>query len=73
MVKRWTSRKFITSVTAQLASIAVLLWPSQDSTIVAASESVAALLVLMLSAFGYVRAEASVDRARQRGESSPAS
>lgn len=59
---RFTSRKFLTTFVAQLAALAVLLFPQHESAIVEGSTSVAALLVLALSALGYVREEASLDR-----------
>jgi len=62
--KRWTSRKFLVSLAAQVTAIAVLLWPEHESAIVEASRSVTALVVLALSALGYLAAEGSVDRAR---------
>ena len=65
MPRRWTSRKFLTSLAAQLTAIVVLMWPQHESAIVEASESVVALLVLALSTLGYVRSEASIDRQRQ--------
>ncbi len=67
MNSRWTSRKFLVALTTQVAAIAVLIWPSRGDAIVAAGQSVAALLVILLSGTSYVSAEASVDRAgRQR-------
>ncbi len=69
MSKRWMSRKFITSLAAQVAAVVVLLWPQHQPAIVQASESIAALLVLVLSALGYVHAEASVDRQREASKS----
>ncbi|MFW6059389.1 MAG: hypothetical protein ACODAQ_04365 [Phycisphaeraceae bacterium] len=65
MPRRWTSRKFLVSLAAQVTAIAVLLWPQHESAIVEASQSITALLVLVLSALGYVRSEASIDRQRQ--------
>ena len=65
MKSRWTSRKFLLSVSAQLTSIAVLLWPAHESAIVQASTSITALVVLLLSSLGYVTAEAAIDRRRQ--------
>jgi hypothetical protein len=59
---RWTSRKFLLSLVAQLAALSVLFWPEHESTIVEASRSIGALLVTLLSARGYLQAEASVDR-----------
>jgi hypothetical protein len=58
---RWTSRKFLLTVAAQATAVAVLLWPGHESAIVQASQSVMSLLLLMLTAAGYVRAEAALD------------
>ena len=70
---RWTSRKFLLSLATQLTAIAVLLWPEHQSAIVEASQSVTALLVLLLSSLGYVSAEASLDRQPQQQPKPPAS
>lgn len=59
---RWTSRKFLLSLSVQATAIAVLLWPEHESAIVEAGRSITALVVLLLSGLGYVTAEASVDR-----------
>jgi len=58
---RWTSRKFLLSLATQLTAIAVLIWPEHESAIVEASQSVTALVVLVLTTLGYVAAEASLD------------
>ncbi len=63
---RWTSRKFLLTLSVQVAAIAVLWWPEHEAAIVEASRSVTALVVLLLSGLGYVGAEASVDRDRGR-------
>lgn len=60
--RRWTSRKFLVSLSVQLTAIAVLVWPEHESAIVEASRSITALVVLLLSGLGYVTAEASLDR-----------
>lgn len=65
---RWTSRKFLLSVAAQLTALAVLLWPEHESAIVEAGRSVTALVVLGLTATGYVAAEASIDRRSGDGD-----
>ncbi len=62
MPARWTSRKFLLSLGAQITALAVLLWPSHESAIVEASQSITALLVILLTTMGYVQAEASIDR-----------
>lgn len=68
MNERWKSRKFLTTLAAQIAAIAVLIWPDSADSIVAGVESVTALIVVSLTALGYVHAEASVDRARSSAE-----
>lgn len=66
-VRRWTSRKFLTALGAQIAALLVLLWPGQEEAITEAVRSGVSLLVLGLSALGYISGEASVDRARASG------
>ena len=61
-MKRWTSRKFLLSLSVQVSAIAVLLWPEHESAIVEASKSITALIVLLLSGLGYVTAESAIDR-----------
>lgn len=63
-MKRFTSRKFITTLAAQLAALSVLFWPEHESIITQGLDHLAALVVLLGSALGYVAAEASVDRRR---------
>lgn len=58
---RWTSRKFIMAVSAQLTSMIVLFWPGQESAIVEASTSITSLVVILVTSLGYVAAEASLD------------
>lgn len=63
-MKRWTSRKFLMAVAAQIAALAVLLWPDRADAVAGAIESVAALLVAVLSALGYITVEGSIDKTR---------
>lgn len=72
MPKRWTSRKFLVSLAAQLTAVAVLLWPEHESVLVEASRSITALVVLALASLGYVQAEASVDRGHKPSTILPA-
>lgn len=58
---RWTSRKFIMAVSAQLTSMIVLFWPGHESAIVEASTSITSLVVILVTSLGYVAAEASLD------------
>lgn len=70
MRSRWCSRKFLLSLAAQVAALAVLIWPQYESEIVQICQTVTALLVMMLSALGYVQAEGAIDRAAAVGEPS---
>ena len=68
--RRWTSRKFLLTLAAQITAVAVLIWPEHESALVEASRSITALVVIALSSLGYVQAEASVDRqGAETGES----
>lgn len=58
---RWTSRKFIMAMSAQLTSMIVLMWPGHENAIVEVSTSVTSLLVILATSLGYVLAEASID------------
>lgn len=58
---RWTSRKFMMAVSAQLTSMIVLFWPGHESAIVEASTSITSLVVILVTSLGYVTAEASID------------
>jgi len=60
--KRWLSRKFIVSAAAQLAAVGALIWPSHEEVILSAVQSIAALVVVGLSAMGYVRMEGKLDQ-----------
>jgi len=53
---------------AQITALLVLLWPGHESAIVEASQSVTALLVIVLTAVGYIHAEASIDRRKGSDE-----
>jgi len=62
-MKRFASRKFLMALAAQCIALAALIWPEHEDQIAAIVQSVAALAVAVLSAVGYIRAEASIDRA----------
>ena len=68
---RWTSRKFLTALIVELAALAALLWPQHEQQILQAAQGAAALVVMGLTALGYISAEASIDRARQSLNSPP--
>ena len=63
-MKRWTSRKFILAMAAQIAGFFILLWPEHDVLIQQLSQSLAGLLVIAISTTTYVASEASIDRQR---------
>jgi len=66
---RFTSRKFLVALGAQLAGLLTLIWPNHAEPIMATVQAVVAMVVVLLSALGYVSAEASIDRA-SAGQSS---
>jgi len=67
---RWTSRKFILALSAQLTALIVLLWPGQESAIVEASTSITSLLVVLATSLGYVVSEAKIDAQNVRSAGS---
>ncbi len=62
-MKRFMSRKFIMAMAAQAVAVVAMIWPEHQDRVGAVIQSVAALAVAVLTAIGYIRAEASVDRA----------
>jgi hypothetical protein len=67
MFERFTSRKFIVTFATQIAALLVLLFPDKQGLIESWMTTLVPLAVMLLSALGYVSAEASVDRAAARG------
>lgn len=67
---RWRSRKFLVTLAAQVTAVLTLLWPSHESAIAEASSAVTALLVMGLSALGYVVTEGAIDRDAARATGS---
>lgn len=68
MDNKWKSRKFLTTIAVQIAGLLVLFWPEHGDVIADTVQSCVALVVLVLSALGYVSAEASIDRGRVEGK-----
>jgi len=66
---KWTSRKFILAVSAQLTALIVLFWPGQASAIVEASTSITSLLVVLATSLGYVVSEAKIDARKVQSNS----
>jgi hypothetical protein len=61
---RWRSRKFLITLAAQVTAILTLLWPQHESAIAEASGAITALLMMGLTAVGYVVTEGAIDRGR---------
>jgi len=64
MPSRWRSRKFLVTLVAQVTAVVTLLWPQHESAIAEVGAAVSALLVMGMSAVGYVLTEGSIDRER---------
>ena len=60
-LQRISSRKFLTALAVQAASVAAIFWPQHESTVETAAVRVAALITLLLAALGYGKIEAGVD------------
>jgi hypothetical protein len=60
-LKRISSRKFLTALAVQAASVLALFYPQEESTLTTAAIRIAALLTMLLAALGYGRIEAGVD------------
>ncbi len=62
-LERISSRKFLTALAVQVAAVAALFWPGQESAFNDAALRIAALVVLLLAALGYGKIEAATDTA----------
>jgi hypothetical protein len=60
-LKRISSRKFLTALAVQAASVLALFWPEYESTFSDAAVRIAALAVMLLAALGYGKIEADTD------------
>ena len=70
-LERISSRKFLTAVTVQAASLAALLWPQHQSALESAAVKIAALAALLLAAIGYGKIEAAVDETQKANHTDP--
>jgi len=61
-LERISSRKFLTALAVQAASVAAIFWPQYEQTISTAAVRIAALATLLLAAVGYGTIEAGLDR-----------
>jgi hypothetical protein len=67
-LERISSRKFLTALVVQIASVAAIFWPQHESTIENAALRIAALATLLLAAIGYGKIEAQVDVSQSRAD-----
>jgi len=64
-LERISSRKFLTALAVQIASVAALFWPQHETAISNSAVRIAALATLLLAALGYGKIEADLDAAKQ--------
>lgn len=69
-LERLSSRKFLTALLVQAASVAALFWPEQGAVLNEGAVRIAALATLLLAALGYGSIEAAVD-ARIKADNDP--
>lgn len=62
LLQRISSRKFLTAVAVQAASVLALFWPRHGEALHDGAVRVAALATMLLAALGYGAIEASIDR-----------
>lgn len=62
-LQRISSRKFLTALAVQIASVAAVFYPQQADSLSSAAIRIAALAAMLLAALGYGKIEASVDAA----------
>lgn len=67
-LERISSRKFLTALAVQIASVAAIFRPEQEQTLLTAAVRIAALATLLLAAMGYGKIEAAVDAAAMERE-----
>ncbi len=63
-LERISSRKFLTTLAVQAASVAALFYPQLESTFDNTALRIAALITLLLAAMGYGKIEANLDTAK---------
>ncbi len=65
-LERISSRKFLTAVAVQAASVAAIFRPEHEQTLHTAAVRIAALATLLLAAMGYGKIESAVDAAMKQ-------
>lgn len=68
-LQRISSRKFLAALAVQVASVAAMFWPQEQSTIESAAVRIAALITLLLAGMGYGKIEGDVDASQGPGDS----
>ncbi len=68
---RLSSRKFLTALLVQAASVAAVFWPQEAQGLEAAAVRIAGLLTLLLAALGYGHIEAAVDQSAPPPDQQP--
>ncbi len=68
-LERISSRKFLTALAVQAASVAAMFWPQEQSAIESAAVRIAALATLLLAGLGYGKIEGDVDASQTPGGS----
>lgn len=64
-MSKWTSRKFLVTLGAQVTALVALLWPGQEAAIAEVGRTVTALVLALLTTCGYVKTEGELDRERR--------
>lgn len=67
-MKRFTSRKFIVALIAQIAGLIGLIWPQHAQGVMATADAITSMAVILLTGLGYMTVEAAVDRARAQND-----
>ena len=64
ILKKLSSRKFLTALAVQIVAVIAIFAPEQEAQFTDAAMRITGLVVLLLAALGYGAVEASVDKAR---------
>lgn len=67
-LERISSRKFLTALVVQIASVVAIFWPEHEPSAENAAVRIAALIALLLAALGYGKIEGAVDSERSAVE-----
>ena len=70
-LQRISSRKFLIAFAVQIAAIAALFYPANETEFQSAAVRIAAMVTMLLAALGYGKIEASIDAKHQWPTSPP--